>query len=47
MKKQVSNKVKAEILKLFVVDGKTIAEIAMLVHKPIPIVATVIKGAKL
>jgi hypothetical protein len=41
--KKVNNKTKAEILRLFVVEGKTIAEIAMLIHKPIPIVATIIK----
>jgi hypothetical protein len=41
--KKVNNKTKTEILRLFVIERKTVAEIAMLVHKPIPVVATIIK----
>lgn len=39
---KVSDKLKAKILKLFKEDGLTIAEIALIVGKPIPIVSTII-----
>lgn len=39
---KVSKTMKARIIKLFREEGKTVAEIAMLVGKPIPVVMTII-----
>lgn len=39
---KVSAKLKIKILKLFKEDGKTIAEISLIVCKPIPVVSTII-----